>query len=304
MEEFEIVRAQNLPAATSVSDNDMLLVIQGPAVKRVPPSLMKGKQGEPGLTPYLGITDTHIMWRQGPTGSWQNLVSLEKIRGPRGEKPVFRSLAGTLQLKYEGEPDTAYKSVIDREELKMKFTDLTSSEIDLLKLHFSDLSSEDIYKLQLPAIEAGKDVREEMNALALESQKVKNDLLQLGATLEKNNELWENDHSRWRTDEDDRRNEEIKRRKSEIIRNKKTDTAVDRLNTLSDHRDEIRDGYWYRWNEITGEYENTNEPANSIISVASFDIDLASGNLNMYSNDNYTGPKFGLDEEGILTVTV
>lgn len=82
------------------------------------------------------------------------------------------------------------------------------------------------------------------------------------------------------------------------------DNATMRLNTLSDHRDEIRDGYWYRWNEITGEYENTNEPANSIISVASFDIDPATGNLNMYSNDNYTGPEFGLDEEGILTVTV
>ena len=53
-----------------------------------------------------------------------------------GEKPVFRKLNGTLQMKYEGEPDSAYVDIFDREELKMKFSDLTPAEVDQLKLHF------------------------------------------------------------------------------------------------------------------------------------------------------------------------
>jgi phage pre-neck appendage-like protein len=82
------------------------------------------------------------------------------------------------------------------------------------------------------------------------------------------------------------------------------DNATTRLNSLSDHRDKIVDGYWYRWNETTGEYENTHEPANSVISVASFDIDPATGYLNMFSDDDYSGPGFAVDKDGILTVTV
>lgn len=82
------------------------------------------------------------------------------------------------------------------------------------------------------------------------------------------------------------------------------DNATTRLNSLSDHRDKIVDGYWYRWNETTGEYENTNEPANSVISVASFDVDPATGYLNMFSDDDYSGPGFKIDEDGVLTVTV
>lgn len=158
MEEFNIVRVQNLPVATSVSDNDMLLVAQGVGVKRVPPSLMKGKQGEPGLSIYLGVDGAHILWKQGITGAWQNLIEIEKLRGPKGEKPLFRKVAGTLQLKYENEPDSAYVNIFDREELKMKFSDLTTEEVDLLKLHYSDLSEADVKELQKPAQKAADEL--------------------------------------------------------------------------------------------------------------------------------------------------
>lgn len=97
---------------------------------------MKGKQGDPGLSAFLGINDKYILWKQGANGAWQNLLEIEKIRGPKGEKPVFRKLNGTLQMKYEGEPDSAYVDIFDREELKMKFSDLTPAEVDQLKLHF------------------------------------------------------------------------------------------------------------------------------------------------------------------------
>lgn len=303
-EEFEIIRANLLPAAGTITDNDMILIIQGGRPKRALPSAMKGKQGDPGENVFLGVNTTHILWKQGVGGSWQNLLELEKIRGPRGEKPVFRKLAGTLQLKYEDEPDSAYSSIFDREELKMKFSDLTLSEKELLKLHFSDLTEADKAELMKPAIDAAKDVRDKMDVITQEAGTLKTDLRQLEATIEENEEQRVNDYSKWQAAEQARENAEQARREAESKREENVVVTVDRLNNLSDHRDKIVDGYWYRWNETTGEYENTHEPANSVISVASFDIDPATGYLNMFSDDDYSGPGFAVDKDGILTVTV
>lgn len=157
-EEYEIVRANLLPPATSVSENDMLLVVQAGRLKRVPPSLMKGRPGDQGLSSYLGVSATFIQWKQGINGAWQNLIEIERLRGPKGEKPIFRKVGGTLQMKYEGEPDTAWLNIFDRDELKMKFSDLTADEVSQLKLHFSDLTTEDVKELQKPAREAADEL--------------------------------------------------------------------------------------------------------------------------------------------------
>ena len=168
-EEFEIIRANLLPAAGTITDNDMILIIQGGRPKRALPSAMKGKQGDPGLSAFLGINDKYILWKQGANGAWQNLLEIEKIRGPKGEKPVFRKLNGTLQMKYEGEPDSAYVDIFDREELKMKFSDLTPAEVDQLKLHFSDLTETDKAELMKPATDAAKEVSEQMSQIKEEA---------------------------------------------------------------------------------------------------------------------------------------
>ncbi|RHJ76920.1 hypothetical protein DW103_16610, partial [Parabacteroides sp. AM08-6] len=161
-QEFDIVRAQNLPPATNITENDMLLVVQSGMLKRALPSAMKGKPGDSGLSAFLGVNDTYVLWKQGASGAWQTLFALEKIRGPKGEKPIFKKLNGTLQMKYEGEPDSAFVNIFDLEELKLKFSDLTPAEIDLLKLHFSDLTEEEKAELQKPATDAAAEVRAEM----------------------------------------------------------------------------------------------------------------------------------------------
>ena len=153
-EEFEIIRANLLPAAGTITDNDMILIIQGGRPKRALPSAMKGKQGDPGLSAFLGINDKYILWKQGANGAWQNLLEIEKIRGPKGEKPVFRKLNGTLQMKYEGEPDSAYVDIFD---------------LDQLKLHFSDLTETDKAELMKPATDAAKEVREQMSQIKEEA---------------------------------------------------------------------------------------------------------------------------------------
>ena len=169
-EEFEIIRANLLPAAGTITDNDMIIIAQGGKIKRALPSAMKGKQGNPGLNAFLGVDDRYILWKQGANGAWQNLLEIEKIRGSKGEKPLFRKVGGTLQMKYEGEPDTAYVNIFDREELKMKFSDLTVEEVDILKLHFSDLSEADIKELQKPA----QDAADELNKVKVAFEEFSN----------------------------------------------------------------------------------------------------------------------------------
>ena len=209
---FETIRANLLPAAGTITDNDMILIIQGGRPKRALPSAMKGKQGDPGLSAFLGINDKYILWKQGANGTWQNLLEIEKIRGPKGEKPIFRKLNGTLQMKYEGEPDSAYVDIFDREELKMKFSDLTPAEVDRLKLHFSDLTETDKAKLMKPATDAAKEVREEMDVITGEANTLKTDLRQLEATVEEQEGVRENSYTQWQAKEQARQNDELKRK--------------------------------------------------------------------------------------------
>lgn len=295
MSDFKVINANELPAVASVTDNDMILVIQGGWPKRALPSSMKGKPGEPGAGSYLGVTSTHIRWKMGVDGVWQNLIEIEKMRGPRGEKPIFRKVVGTLQMKYESEPDSAFVSIFDREELKMKFTDLTAAEVDLLKLHFSDLTEANKAELMKPATEAAVDARKAIT-----------DLLQLETVVEKQEEIREANYIIWQAEEQARQKSalataeaEVLRQQREVTRNENEDAriveeqlqknaekaraeaeatrkrqeelretssaevimaaevAADRLNALSNHRDEIRNGFWWRWNEETGEWYNT-----------------------------------------------
>lgn len=111
--------------------------------------------------------------------------------------------------------------------------------------------------------------------------------------------------------EDERKAEELIRQKQEEDRENGTleaildaEAATNRLNALSDHRDEIRDGYWWRWNEETGEWYNTGEIAKGNVMFATFKLDPFTGILTMFTDEEYTGANFFLDENGILTVVI
>lgn len=155
--ELQVIHANLLPEASNITDADMILIIQSGRPKRALPSAMKGERGD---NVYMGLSDTHITWKIGMNGSWQNLIAIESLRGKQGYKPVFRKVGGTLQVKYENEDDSAYVNIFEKEELKLRFEDLTAEEVEQLKLHFSDLTAEDIAVLQQPATEAAAEVRE------------------------------------------------------------------------------------------------------------------------------------------------
>ena len=237
-QEFDIIRTNLLPAAGTVTDNDMILIVQGGKAKRALPSAMKGKQGDPGLSAFLGVNATHILWKQGAAGTWQNLLEIEKLRGPKGEKPIFQKAGGTLQMKYEGEPDSAFVNIFDREELKMKFSDLTSAEVDQLKLHFSDLTDADKAELMKPAADAAAEVREEMAQISEEANQKMTDLRQLEVTVSEQEEARETSYTQWQAAEQGRQNDELKRKEAENLRVNAEELRETSESTRSDNETE------------------------------------------------------------------
>ena len=79
--------------------------------------------------------------------------------------------------------------------------------------------------------------------------------------------------------------------------------ATDRLTTLCDNRDKVVDGYWWHYNESTKAYENTGEIAKGNVMYATFEVTDA-GQLLMYTDEEYTGANFKLDEQGRLSVII
>lgn len=153
-----------------------------------------------------------------------------------------------------------------------------------------------------------------------EAERVKNNTTwqENEAARIENNRIWEERESvrvveeQLRKDSEKERDiNEINRQKQEDIREEETvkailnaETATDRLNALSDHRDEIREGYWWRWNEETGEWYNTGEIAKGNVMYATFEVSPSAAILTMITDEEYTGANFELDENGILTVVI
>lgn len=107
-----------------------------------------------------------------------------------------------------------------------------------------------------------------------------------------------------KANEETRQKQETERQTNSATAVKNAEKATDRLNALSDHRDEIRDGYWWRWNEETEEWYNTGEIAKGNVMYATFRVDPTTGVLTMYTDEEYTGANFKLNEDGTLSVII
>ena len=65
----------------------------------------------------------------------------------------------------------------------------------------------------------------------------------------------------------------------------------------------IQNDTWWTWNAETGQYEDTGQSAKGDVMFATFEIDMDTGELVMYTPDGYTGPVFSLSD-GFLEVTI
>lgn len=65
----------------------------------------------------------------------------------------------------------------------------------------------------------------------------------------------------------------------------------------------IQNDTWWTWDAEQGEYVDTGEAARGDVMYATFEIDMETGELVMYTSDGYTGPVFSLSD-GFLEVTI
>ena len=65
----------------------------------------------------------------------------------------------------------------------------------------------------------------------------------------------------------------------------------------------IQNDTWWTWDAEQGEYVDTGESARGDVMYATFEIDMETGELVMYTPDGYTGPVFSL-ADGFLEVTI
>lgn len=65
----------------------------------------------------------------------------------------------------------------------------------------------------------------------------------------------------------------------------------------------IQNDTWWTWDAEQGEYVDTGEAARGDVMYATFEIDMETGELVMYTPDGYTGPVFSLSN-GFLEVTI
>ena len=65
----------------------------------------------------------------------------------------------------------------------------------------------------------------------------------------------------------------------------------------------IQNDTWWTWDAEQGKYVDTGEAARGDVMYATFEIDMETGELVMYTPDGYTGPVFSL-ADGFLEVTI
>lgn len=160
--------------------------------------------------------------------------------------------------------------------------------------------------LAAPSLDAAKlatNAAKDAESKAQAANTATTDVRQLEAAVQENEETRETSESQRIAAEQVRQTAEIERIASSQTAVSNANEATARLNNLSDHRDEIRDGYWWHWNEGTEEYENTGELAKGNTLFASFDIDPTTGELSCTTDEEYTGASFTL-ENGDLVVTI
>jgi len=103
--------------------------------------------------------------------------------------------------------------------------------------------------------------------------------------------------------ESQRETAEEKRQQDTYAAIDEANQATGRLNELSDNREYIgENGFWYRYNEETKEFENTGKTSKGNLMYATFAYH--DGRLYMRTDEEYTGPVFKMNHKGRLKVIV
>lgn len=138
-------KVSTLPAATTL-EGLIVLGVDGVTNKscKVGIELLKGNTG---ITPVLTVQVTALTAGSAPTVSKSGTAEAPTItigipRGADGTNPVFRTGSAGIEWKYSNEDDTAYRSLVSYEVLKLKYSDLTAADIAVLQQPATDKAAE------------------------------------------------------------------------------------------------------------------------------------------------------------------
>lgn len=95
---------------------------------RVALEVLKGVDGK---NIELTASHTAIQWRNVGESAWKTLVELSLLKGDKGdagEKVMLRKGASGIEWKYANEADSAYKTLVSINDIKLKFSDLTDDD--------------------------------------------------------------------------------------------------------------------------------------------------------------------------------
>jgi len=103
----------------------------------------KGDIGLTGITPNITMSVNSLSPESAPTisksGTAESPVFVIGIpKGKDGATPTFRTGTNGIEWKYSNEADTSFRSLVGYDVLKLKFTDLTASDITLLQKPATD----------------------------------------------------------------------------------------------------------------------------------------------------------------------
>lgn len=153
---MERIKMSELPKALSVKGEDNVLILQDGSTKTTTMDLIakniKGQPGETGAQGPVGPAgkngvdgkqielkkgETHIEWQYAGTDSWQQLIALTELKGPKGDAGAQGATGPAADLQsYQKKDDetltTTAKTIVGAiNELVTKYTELQSKYTQL-----------------------------------------------------------------------------------------------------------------------------------------------------------------------------
>ncbi|MDH6357248.1 hypothetical protein [Parabacteroides sp. PF5-9] len=287
--------------------------------------------GETGATPVLTFKIKALAYGSEPTVNKTGTAGAPTITigfplAKNGDELQVRKGVTGIEAKYETEEEAAWRVLWTYRDVMPDVSDFSPEGIALLQKPAQDAANETrTLNTAIAEKEKERDAAEETRKQNEEDRRKKTVGYDAAEALRKkgeedretaegkrgkaegerneredarivNNELWKKAEAGRVEAEENREEETVKRLVA-------SDAAVERLNRLSDNRDKIVDGYWWHYNEGTGEYEETGERAHGDVLYATFGLNPATGVLTMCTDEKYNGANFELDN-GILKVTI
>lgn len=266
---------------------------------RVAVSILRGVDGK---EVHLQSTETHLQWRW-TDGMWKNLIAWADLKGDPGGTPVFRTGSSGIEWKYESEEESAWKELVIFDALKLKFSDLTAEQITA----FWQAIPKDVLALfQKPATDAATEV-----------EKLKSQI-----TQEVSQAIADTEDARDRAETAAGDADQVRISLAESVQRKLTEVDNRMLLVQDGKTPQLKigivksgaaasasltdngvdaEGNPQKQLNLVMEKGDKGDKGNTM--YATFGFDPSTGELAMYTDEEYAGPSFELDN-GVLSVTI